>query len=74
MIFAVALNRKVVNDVKAMVYRKESGNREILHRGEYKGHQFYIVSYQTHPCCYVKTDMPDSEAYEKSCVLEVSRS
>lgn len=37
--------------MKEMVYGPDMGKREILYSGEYNGHQFYIVSYQSHPCC-----------------------
>lgn len=53
--------------MKEMVYSQKFGKREILHSGKYKGHQFYIVSYQVHPCCYVNTDLPDREAEKIEC-------
>lgn len=27
---------------------------ELLHKGDYKGYNFYIYSYGTHPCAYVE--------------------
>lgn len=53
--------------MKEMVYGPDMGKREILYSGEYNGHQFYIVSYQSHPCCYVRTDLPDRESQNIEC-------
>lgn len=38
--------------MKQMDYTKESLCK-VLHKGEFKGFKFAIVSYGTHPCCYV---------------------
>lgn len=44
--------------MKEMVYRAtRSNDAEILLAGKIKWHQFYIVSYGTHPCAYVRTDL-----------------
>lgn len=39
-----------------MIYKNESTAAEILHHDTYKGHQFFVVSYGSHPCCYVVVD------------------
>lgn len=44
--------------MKEMVYLSKRTNRQILHSGEFDGYQFYIVSYGTHPCAYVKAEIP----------------
>lgn len=41
---------------KQMIYKEKPTNREILATGEYKGYIFYIVSYGTHPCAYVRVN------------------
>ena len=38
--------------MEQMNYTKERLCR-VLHKGEFKGFKFAIVSYGTHPCCYV---------------------
>ena len=45
--------------MKQMNYTKEN-TFEILESNEYKGFDFKIVSYGTHPCCYVaiRKDLP----------------
>lgn len=51
--------------MKEMIY--EDGTKhepEILHEDIYKGYKFYIVSYGTHPCCYVEIPVT-SPYYEK---------
>lgn len=35
-----------------MVYKPER-KEEVLYKGEYKGFEYKIVSYGSHPCCYV---------------------
>ena len=35
-----------------MIY-KSTQEREVLERGKYKGYEFEIISYGTHPCAYV---------------------
>jgi hypothetical protein len=37
----------------------------ILADGEYNEHEFKIISYGTHPCCYIKLN-PDEKYYGKS--------
>ena len=39
--------------MEEMIYGKDS-KCEILHRGQYKGYSFLILSYGTHPCAYVR--------------------
>jgi len=38
--------------MKEMIY-KSTLEREVLERGKYKGYEFEIISYGTHPCAYV---------------------
>ena len=41
--------------MKKMIYRNlKDWIPEILYQGNYKGYNFYIVSYQVHPCAYVE--------------------
>lgn len=45
--------------MKEMVYKSEHlENPEILATGAYKGHYYAVISYGTHPCCYV--EIPDN--------------
>ena len=39
--------------MKEMIYDSVR-KRELLYNGIYKGYHFYIISYGTHPCCYVE--------------------
>lgn len=39
--------------MKEMIY-KETNEIELLYNDIYKEHHFYIISYGTHPCCYVE--------------------
>ena len=38
--------------------------REVLYEGKYLGYQYYIVSYGSHPCVYVKIP-EDNQLYHK---------
>lgn len=50
--------------MKEMIYSVNTVSATILLSGMYKGHNFYIVSYGTHPCAYV--DVPEDHIwYEK---------
>ena len=41
--------------MKKMVYRNiKEWIPEVLYEGNYKGYNFYIISYQAHPCAYVE--------------------
>lgn len=35
------------------------GQRRIFAQGELNGHEWFIVSYGSHPCAYVKSDIPE---------------
>lgn len=39
--------------MKEMVYTSER-KVELLHKDELMGFEYFIVSYGTHPCCYIK--------------------
>lgn len=39
--------------MKEMQYQKTRHTTTILDKGDYKGFNYAIVSYGTHPCCYV---------------------
>lgn len=39
--------------IKRMVYTNNMHTSEILYSDTYKGLDFYVVSYGTHPCCYI---------------------
>lgn len=43
-----------------MIYQGHEENRKILYRGIYKDTVFYVVSYGSHPCAYVRADVPES--------------
>lgn len=54
-----------------MVYQSER-KEEILYKGEYKGFEYKIVSYGTHPCCYVvipKNHKFYNKDYDDICVM-----
>lgn len=34
------------------------GQRRVFAQGELNGHEWFIVSYGSHPCAYVKSDIP----------------
>lgn len=53
--------------MKEMVYWPRRTAREILHSGKIKGYQFYIVSYGTHPCAYVKAEVPRYQEDKIEC-------
>ncbi len=39
--------------MKEMIY-EPTKKIELLYNDIYKGYHFYIISYGTHPCCYVE--------------------
>lgn len=45
-----------VTPAKAMIYTDKIGDPKILYRNAYKGYEYIIVSYGTHPCCYIGLD------------------
>lgn len=49
--------------MKQMIY-KEHREKEILHSGTYKGYNFHIISYGTHPCAYVEIPKLNSSKSE----------
>lgn len=46
--------------IKEMKYTTEK-TREIIAKGEILGFEWYVVSYGTHPCCYIK--IPEGHDY-----------
>lgn len=41
--------------MKEMIYwDNKDGNYDVLYKGTYKGYNFAIISYKTHPCCYIE--------------------
>ena len=58
------MDMEVIVKYSDKVYDIERGN-EVLARGIVKGFEFCVVSYGTHPCCYVK--IPENHVfYRKS--------
>lgn len=43
-----------------MIYGPRMDIRKILFRGIYKDTVFYVVSYGSHPCAYVRATVPES--------------
>lgn len=43
-----------------MIYEPRMDIRKILYRGIYKDTVFYVVSYGSHPCAYVRSTVPES--------------
>lgn len=39
--------------MKEMFYTREN-RRELLYNDVYKGFYYYIMTYGTHPCCYIE--------------------
>ena len=50
-----------------MIYKNESTESEILHHDTYKGHQFFVVSYGSHPCCYVSMNTNTIDPDDVDC-------
>lgn len=51
-----------------MVYQKERTSK-ILDKGTFKGFDYVIVSYGSHPCCYVF--LPENHKYFKKDYMEI---
>lgn len=47
--------------ISEMEYREERDTIKILSQGKYRGREFKILSYGTHPCIYLKID--ETEKY-----------
>ena len=45
-----------VKPAKAMIYTDKTTKPKILFRDMYKGYEYIIVSYGSHPCCYIGLD------------------
>ena len=39
--------------IKSMIYTELTNNAQVLYEDKYKGIVYYIISYGTHPCCYL---------------------
>ena len=50
-----------VKPARAMIYTDKTGKPRILFRDMYKGYEYIIVSYGTHPCCYI--GLPSNHEY-----------
>lgn len=46
--------------MKEMIYT-DKGKRELLDRGIYKDHEYFVISMGTHPCAYVKLNGENPE-------------
>lgn len=46
--------------MKEMIYSHER-KTDILLEGTYKGYNFYIISYEVHPCAYI--ELPENHPY-----------
>ena len=56
--------------MKKMVYRNiKDWIPEVLYEGNYKGYNFYIVSYSIHPCAYV--EVPKEHPWYKKDYREI---
>ena len=58
-----------INEKNEMIYSNKISDSKngytILADGEYNEHEFKIISYGSHPCCYVKLN-PDEKYYGKA--------
>lgn len=43
-----------INVLGEMVYSDNTEGKTILVNGTYKGYEIRVISYGTHPCCYIK--------------------
>lgn len=55
--------------MKEMFYRIERTKGEILDKGVIEGFRYYIVSYGTHPCCYII--LPKTHRYYKKDYIDI---
>lgn len=42
--------------IKRMIYTNDMHISELLYKDSYKGLNYYVISYGTHPCCYIEID------------------
>lgn len=54
--------------MKEMIY-ESTKKRELLYNDIYRGYHFYIISYGTHPCCYV--EIPSKSKIFKMSYLDI---
>ena len=45
--------KKIEKPIKAMIYTNLMHDGRVLYNSKYKGYEYYVVSYGTHPCCYI---------------------
>ena len=45
-----------IKPIRRMIYTNDMHVNDLLYHDIYKGIEYYIVSYGTHPCCYIATD------------------
>lgn len=53
--------------IKEMVYSHTQGSIDILASGNYKGHRYVIISFGSHPCCYVS--IPNRKAIDVDSIV-----
>ena len=55
----------MIKPIRRMIYSNDNNNGEILYLDSYKGYNYLVLSYGTHPCCYIMLDT-NSKYYGKS--------
>lgn len=45
-----------VKPIRAMRYGRLTKFQEVLYNDIYKGYEYYIINFGTHPCCYILLD------------------
>ena len=45
-----------IEPIRAMIYTNAMHDGKVLYKGKYKGYEYYVISYGTHPCCYLLLD------------------
>ena len=58
--------------MKEMIYETKMHNPEVLESNTHNGFNYLVVSYGTHPCCYVEIP-PTHPLYEKTYDLDECR-
>ena len=46
----------MIKPIRRMIYTNDMHTTEVLYSDTYKGIDYYVVSYGTHPSCYVASD------------------
>lgn len=50
--------------IRAMIYTDLTKEGEVLYNDTYKGYDFYVISYGSHPCCYILLDKKNPFYYQ----------